>query len=48
MLLATGAEELIENAPTDYFWGCGRTGSGKNKLGHILMRVRQELKNAAV
>lgn len=44
MLLATGEEELIENAPTDYFWGCGRTGTGKNKLGYILMRVRQELK----
>lgn len=43
LLLATGAEELIENAPSDYYWGCGSDGSGQNKLGQILMRVRMEL-----
>lgn len=43
LLLATGAEELIENAPIDYYWGCGSDGSGQNKLGQILMRVRMEL-----
>lgn len=42
-LLATGDEELIENAPTDYYWGCGRSGTGKNRLGHILMELRAEL-----
>lgn len=42
-LLATGDEELIENAPTDYYWGAGRTGTGKNRLGHILMAVRSQL-----
>lgn len=30
ILLATGAEEIIENAPRDYYWGCGKDGSGKN------------------
>ncbi|GHO80941.1 hypothetical protein KSD_87120 [Ktedonobacter sp. SOSP1-85] len=43
LLLATGAEELIENAPSDYYWGCGSDGSGQNKLGQILMQVRMEL-----
>lgn len=44
LLLDTGEEELIEAAPTDYFWGCGKSGSGKNWLGRILMEVREELK----
>ena len=43
LLLSTGTEEIIENAPGDYYWGCGKDGSGKNRLGHILMRVREEL-----
>ncbi|NTW00980.1 MAG: NADAR family protein [Oscillochloris sp.] len=43
-LLATGNEELVENAPGDYYWGCGANGSGKNKLGKILMEVRAELR----
>jgi len=47
-LLATGDEELIENAPSDFYWGCGRTGTGQNKLGKILMRVRGELREANV
>jgi N-glycosidase YbiA len=40
ILLATGNELLVENAPGDYYWGCGKDGSGKNKLGEILMEVR--------
>jgi hypothetical protein len=44
ILLATGDEELIENAPNDYYWGCGSDGSGKNMLGQILMQVRQTLR----
>ena len=43
VLLATGAEELIEKAPTDYYWGCGKSGTGKNRLGVLLMEVRAEL-----
>ena len=46
LLLSTGDEELIENAPSDYYWGCGKTGTGQNKLGQILMRVRAELRQA--
>jgi len=43
-LLATGDEELIEDSPIDSYWGCGKDGKGKNMLGKILMRVREELK----
>ncbi|MEN9207253.1 MAG: NADAR family protein [Gloeomargarita sp. GMQP_bins_44] len=43
-LLATGDAELIENSPTDWYWGCGADGRGCNHLGRILMQVRQELR----
>ncbi len=43
ILLATGDEELVENSPIDYYWGCGADGSGKNKLGIVLMAVREIL-----
>ncbi|WP_254567133.1 NADAR family protein [Oscillatoria sp. HE19RPO] len=44
ILLGTGEEELVENAPHDYYWGCGKDGSGQNKLGQILMEVREILR----
>lgn len=44
ILLGTGDELLVENAPGDYYWGCGKDGSGKNKLGQILMVVREILR----
>ncbi|OAB59832.1 Swarming motility protein ybiA [Phormidium willei BDU 130791] len=44
ILLNTGEEELIENSPVDYFWGCGADGSGQNHLGRILMTIRSELR----
>ncbi len=42
-LLSTGKEKLVENAPRDYYWGCGSNGSGKNRLGIILMETRKQL-----
>jgi ribA/ribD-fused uncharacterized protein len=43
-LLATGDEELVEgNTWNDRFWGVCR-GEGRNELGRILMRVREELR----
>ena len=42
-LLETGNEKLVEQAPNDYYWGCGADGSGKNKLGKILMETRKIL-----
>lgn len=44
LLLETGTQTIIENAPADYYWGCGADGSGKNRLGQILQEVRDELK----
>lgn len=44
VLLSTGDELIVENAPGDYYWGCGADGSGKNMLGLILMKVRQILR----
>ncbi len=44
VLLATGDQVLIENAPKDYYWSCGADGSGQNKLGQILMEVRNLLR----
>ncbi|MDJ0619907.1 MAG: NADAR family protein [Calothrix sp. MO_192.B10] len=40
LLLGTGDELIVENSPVDYYWGCGADGSGKNKLGEVLMTVR--------
>lgn len=43
-LIETGDAELIEgNNWRDYFWGMCN-GKGKNNLGKILMKVREELK----
>ncbi len=45
LLLSTGEEEIIEKTTKDYYWGCGTEGTGKNMLGKILMRVRDELRS---
>ena len=44
LLLATGDEEIVENAPGDYYWGCGQNGTGKNMLGKILAETREILR----
>ncbi|MDJ1185442.1 NADAR family protein [Roseofilum casamattae] len=44
LLLDTNDEAIVENSPIDYYWGCGKDGSGKNRLGEILMRVRETLR----
>lgn len=44
ILLSTGNEEIVENSPILYYWGCGADGSGKNRLGIILMEVRKILR----
>ena len=44
LLLSTGDRMIVENAPMDAYWGCGPDGKGLNKLGKILMSVREELR----
>jgi N-glycosidase YbiA len=44
ILLSTGDQLIVENSPTDYFWGCGDKNTGQNYLGKILMSVREELR----
>jgi len=43
ILLATNDQLIVENSPTDTFWGCGLDGTGENQLGKVLMSVRQEI-----
>jgi len=47
LLLQTKNRELIEDSPYDRFWGCGRDGKGKNRLGHLLMALRDEIREDA-
>jgi N-glycosidase YbiA len=44
LLLSTGDHLIVEDSPTDSYWGCGADGNGRNMLGVILMRVRAELR----
>jgi ribA/ribD-fused uncharacterized protein len=44
LLLATGDQDIAETAPTDYYWGVGRDGTGENRLGKIMERIRSELR----
>src|SRR5262249_30284510 len=43
ILLATGDAKIVEHTENDAYWGHGGDGSGKYRLGQILMRVREEL-----
>lgn len=45
-LLATGNAELVELSPWDKFWGTDRYGNGLNKLGKILMKIREEFRKS--
>lgn len=47
-LVSTKTAKLIENSPIDYYWGCGKDGSGQNKLGHTLMKLREQIKLAVL
>jgi ribA/ribD-fused uncharacterized protein len=43
-LLGTGSRPLVEDSPVDSYWGIGKAGKGQNRLGQILMEVRQTLR----
>jgi len=42
-LLETQQRWIIENSPKDLYWGSGPNNEGKNRLGHLLMKLRQTL-----
>ena len=46
VLLSTADEELVEDSPTDDYWGCGAKRTGQNQLGQILMEVRTRLRSS--
>lgn len=43
LLLSTREAILIEHTENDAYWGDGGDGSGKNKLGKLLMKLREKL-----
>jgi N-glycosidase YbiA len=45
-LLATGDSTIVEHTTNDAYWGDGGDGSGKNRLGETLMRVRELLRQS--
>lgn len=47
VLLATGDSLIVEHTSNDRYWADGGDGTGKNRLGQILVQVRETLRNAA-
>ena len=45
VLLSTDEALIVEDSPTDYYWGCGSERTGQNQLGKILMQVRQAIRS---
>jgi N-glycosidase YbiA len=43
LLLGTGDAKLVEHTANDSYWGDGGDGRGRNRLGQLLMQVREEL-----
>ena len=44
ILMDTGDAVLQGDEPDDYYWGIGKEGTGKNKLGIILMELRSRIR----
>lgn len=44
LLLTTGDAKLVEHTEKDRYWGDGGDGSGKNRLGQLLMELRIQLR----
>jgi ribA/ribD-fused uncharacterized protein len=47
ILLGTGDAPLVEHTTNDSYWADGGDGSGKNRLGVLLMKVREQLRAEA-
>jgi len=44
LLLSTGNQEIVEDSPIDFYWGCGSDRTGQNRLGILLMELRDKLR----
>ncbi|GGR08561.1 NADAR family protein [Deinococcus ruber] len=44
LLLGTGDAELVEHTRNDAYWADGGDGSGRNRLGQLLMELRAYLR----
>lgn len=44
LLYKTGDDEIVEHTPRDHYWADGGDGSGKNMLGKLWMKIRDELR----
>lgn len=47
VLLSTGDKKLVEHTKNDRYWADGGDGRGKNILGILLMKLRDELRSAS-
>lgn len=45
VLLGTGDRKIVENSPYDDYWGSGAKGDGQNRMGEMLERIRQKLRD---
>jgi len=45
LLLSSGNQEIIEDSPIDFYWGCGKDRTGRNRLGFLLMELRDKFRN---
>ena len=43
LLISTGDSYLVEHTRNDRYWGDGGDGKGRNMLGRLLMKLRDEL-----
>ena len=44
LLLSTGQETIVEHTANDDYWGDGGDGTGRNRLGILLMELRENLR----
>lgn len=44
LLLSTGDSPLVEHTSNDRYWADGGDGTGRNRLGELLVELREQLK----
>jgi ribA/ribD-fused uncharacterized protein len=44
LLFGTESAVLVEHTTSDSYWGDNGDGSGKNRLGELLMELREDLR----